>query len=167
MPKIAPFDKKYDRSDFDCGVSALNNYLKTQASQDIRNNYNVIFVALAENLDKIVGFYTLSNASVPLSQIPRDAQKRLPKYPDVPAIRLGRLAVDKSAQGSGIGKTLLADAILQSLKAPSWAVMVVDAKNAQASAFYQKHGFIAVDVGGLSLVVLRSTLVKLMGVHNL
>ena len=160
MPKVVPFDKKYDRGSFDCGVPALNDYLKIQASQDIRNNYNITFVALAENSYNIVGFYTLSNASVPLKHIPPGAQKKLPKYPDVPAIRLGRLAVDKSAQGTGVGKILLADAILQSLKSPSWAVMVVDAKDAQASAFYQKHGFVTVDTYGLSLVVLRSALLK-------
>ena len=159
MPRIVPFDKKYDRSGFDCGVPALNNYLRTQAGQDVRNHYNVIFVALAAT-DKIVGFYTLSNASASLNQIPLDVQKRLPKYPDVPAIRLGRLAVDKSVQGTGAGKALLADAILQTLKSQSWAVMAVDTKDAQASAFYQKCGFIALDNDGLSLAILRSALLK-------
>jgi len=159
MPIIVPFDKKYGRNGFDCGVPALNNYLKTQASQDIRNHYNVTFVALGAE-DKITGFYTLSNASASLSQIPHGTQKKLPKYPDVPAIRLGRLAVDKSAQGTGVGKALLADAILQSLKFPAWALMLVDAKDAQASVFYQKHGFIALGNEGLCLAVLRSTLLK-------
>jgi len=165
MSRIVPFDKKYDHSGFDCGVPALNNYLRTQASQDIRNHYSVMFVALAADADKIVGFYTLSNASAPLNQIlgdPGDMQKKLPKYPNIPAIRLGRLAVDKSVQGLGIGKRLLADAVLQSLKYPAWAVMLVDAKDTQASVFYKKHGFTAIDDDELSLFVLRSMLVKFL-----
>ena len=138
----------------------MNNYLRTQAGQDIRNHYSVTFIALEEAADKIIGFYTLSNASASLNKIPLDMQKRLPKYPDVPAVRLGRLAVDKSSQGFGLGKKLLADAILQSLKSSAWAVMVVDAKDAQASAFYKRHGFIAIDDDGSNLFVLRSTLMN-------
>jgi ribosomal protein S18 acetylase RimI-like enzyme len=160
IPRIVPFDKKYDLSGFDCGVPILNKYLKTQASQDIRNYYNIAFVALADSADRIVGFYTLSNAGISLNQIPRDAQKKLPKYTDIPAIRLGRLAVDRSVQGTGVGKALLADAVLQSLKSTAWAVMVVDAKDAQASAFYQKHGFITVDDDELTLILLRTALLK-------
>jgi len=164
MQKIVPFDKKYDYSGFDCGYAALNNYLKAQAGQDIRNHYSVVFVALEEDSGKIVGFFTLSNASAQLNQIPRDLQKKLPKYPCIPAIRLGRLAVDKSVQGLGVGQMLLADAILQSLKFPAWAVMLVDAKDKQVSAFYKKHGFSTICDNELCLFVLRSTLIKLLAV---
>jgi GNAT superfamily N-acetyltransferase len=162
MPRIVPFDKRFDHSGFDCGVPALNNYLKNQASQDVRNHYSVIFAALECSVDRIIGFYTLSNASLSLKQIPVDVQKRLPKYPDIPAVRLGRLAVDKTVQGSGVGKKLLADAIMQSLKSSAWAVMAVDAKDARAFAFYLKHGFIAIDASESSLFVLRSMLMNFL-----
>ena len=140
--EIVPFTNKHDREGFHCGVPELDQYLMRQASQDVKKSYATLFVAVDEETQKILGYYTLSNTGIDIKDIPLAIRKRLPKYPDVPAIRLGRLAVDVSMQGQGLGAELLADAVIRSvLNTSAWAIMVVDAKDSQARAFYCKFGF--------------------------
>ena len=141
---IAIFDKNiHERKGFDCGESALNRYLQELASQDIQNNYVRLIVATKQGNNKVVGYYTLSNAGVRIEDIPEQLSKKLPKYPSVPAILLGRLAIDKTTQGQGLGSELMADAILRSLSNFSaWAIMVVQAKNSNACEFYKKFQFL-------------------------
>jgi len=127
---------------FDCGVSELNQYLFRQAGQDVRRRYAALFVAVENATNRIIGYYTLSNTSVDLNDIPPASRKKLPQYKEVPAIRLGRLAVDITAQGQGIGAQLLADAAIRSvLNVSAWVFMTVDAKDNKACAFYKKFGF--------------------------
>jgi predicted GNAT family N-acyltransferase len=84
----------------------------------------------------------LSNASVNILIVPGPAQKKLSKYKEVPSIRLGRLAVDRSVRGQGLGARLLANAVIRSTSNVSaWALMVVDAKDDTACSFYRKFGF--------------------------
>jgi ribosomal protein S18 acetylase RimI-like enzyme len=139
---IVPFANGHLKENFDCGEAAHNLYLDRQSRQDIRRHYAAMFVAVQKLTNRILGFYTLSSASVKLALLPEPLRKKLPKCPDVPAVRLGRLAVDKSMQKQGIGEGLLADAVIRSLRSvPSWAVLVVDAKDEKASVFYRKFGF--------------------------
>ena len=139
---IVPFEGSHVKDMFDCGIAELNRYLFQQAGQDVRKYYAVLFVAAESVTNKILGYYTLSNTSVNLSDIPLDSRKKLPKYAEAPAIRLGRLAVDISAQGHGIGAQLLADAAIRSvLNVSAWVFMTVDAKDDGACAFYKKFGF--------------------------
>ena len=142
---IELLDKKHNRNDFDCGKELLNNYLKTQASQDIKRKLAVCFV-LAEELNNIQGYYTLSNYSIPLSSFSEQIQKKLPKsYTSIPTTLLGRLAIDTKYQGKGIGKILLIDALKRSYensnKIGSFAV-VVDLIDEEAEKFYAKYDFI-------------------------
>ena len=97
-----------------------------------------------EKPGSVCGFYTLSNLSVELNEIPVAKRKSFPKYPQVPAILLGRLAVDKKFQGAGIGEHLLIDALqraLASSKVTGAGVIVVDAKNESVCDFYLQYGF--------------------------
>ncbi len=139
---IVPFRREHSREGFNCGTPELDRYLKQYASQDIRKNFASLFVALQDDGHRVMGYYTLSNASVKRQIIPEPRRGGLAKYDDVPAIRLGRLAVDRSVQGQGLGVRLLANAVIRSTSNVSaWAVMVVDAKDETACAFYQKFGF--------------------------
>ena len=92
----------------------------------------------------IAGYYTLSQFSVYLSQMPAAVARKLPMYPDVPATLLGRLAVSNAYKGQGFGEILLMDALKRSLEASrkvaSFAV-IVDAIDENAAAFYRKYGF--------------------------
>ena len=140
--KIVPFAQEYAWDDFNCGVPELDGYLKRYASQDVRRNLAALFVAVKDDATRILGYYTLSNASVNTILIPESSRKIPSKYNDTPAIRLGRLAVDRSVQGQGLGTKLLANAVIRSTSNVSaWALMIVDAKDDAACAFYRNFGF--------------------------
>jgi ribosomal protein S18 acetylase RimI-like enzyme len=143
MPfKIEPFAPIYTREGFNCGTPELDRYLKQYAGQDVRRNLAALFVAVKNDTNLIIGYYTLSNASIDTRIIPEQLRKKLSTYDDVPAIRIGRLAVDLSVQGQGLGTMLLANAVIRSTSNISaWAFMVVDAKDDAACAFYRKFGF--------------------------
>ena len=139
-------EKKHNRKNFDCGKELLNNYLKTQARQDIKRKLSACFVLSDEKTHDIQGYYTLSNNSIPLSSFPEQIRKKLPEsYTSIPATLLGRLAIDKKFQGKGIGKILLIDALKRSYEASqkigSFAV-VVDPIDEGAENFYKKYDFI-------------------------
>lgn len=141
---IESLAKSHNREGFDCGEIRLNEYIRKQASQDVKKNMSAVYVAAVdENPLEVIGFYTLSATHIIFSHLPNEIAKSLPRYPEVPAYRIGRLAMDKSQQGRGIGKTLLMDALYKcsSQEVPAVGV-IVDAKNEQASSFYLKFGFI-------------------------
>lgn len=91
----------------------------------------------------IAGYYTLAAGGIPLTDLPESLTKRLPRYPSVPVARVGRLAVALAWQGQQIGAALLADAALRALRSElaAFALVVVDAKDEAAAAFYRHHGF--------------------------
>jgi ribosomal protein S18 acetylase RimI-like enzyme len=142
-----PLDKrKHDRAAFSCGNEQLDNYLKHQASQDLEKRVAAV-VVLTSDGKTIAGYYTLSQYSIDLVRLPKDVVKKLklPKYPEVPATLLGRLARSTAFQGHGIGELLLMGALKrafdQSRSVASVAV-VVDAIDERARAFYLRYGFI-------------------------
>jgi len=148
MPKpydVEPLDAaRHDRESFSSGVPALDNYLKRQARQDAQKDLAVPYVLRAAHSPTILGFYTLSTAAIEPAALPVDAARRLPRYPTLPAIRIGRLAVDEHYQGQGLGRLLLIHALRQSLiiaQTIGVLAVVVDAKDAGATRFYEKHGF--------------------------
>ena len=142
--KVRPLADDDDRSEFDCGDTALNNYIKTVASQDQRRFCAVTRIAVKEEEDprKVVGYCTLANATIPLSSIP--PTRRLPRYHDVPAALLARLAVDRRHQNQAIGDLLIGDAILCVLtmarEFSGCRFLVIDAYPA-AVTWYKRYGF--------------------------
>ena len=150
--RLVDFNPIYDRTKFDCGIPILNNYLARQMSQDVARRANVPILALAPGggpvptaQDQIVGFYTLSMAAVEFKSFPTHLKNKIAPYP-VPAARIGRLAVDVSTQGNRLGEILLFHAIdrVEQELAPKIGirVIIVDAKNGTAAAFYKKYGFL-------------------------
>lgn len=133
----------HDRQSFSCGAHELDSWLKKQAGKDARRGYASVFVASPDDDPKrIIGFYALSAASISLSRLSLEEAKKLPRYPDIPAVRLGRLAVDQAFQGKNIGKLLLMDAIRRATASEvAWAIFLVEAKNAKARAFYKRFYF--------------------------
>lgn len=132
----------HDRSAFSCGVEALDRYLASQASQDVRRRVSACFVAVEVTSGKVAGFYTLAAGSVPLNDLPPALTKRLPRYPSVPVARVGRLAIDKAFQGQKLGGALLADAAVRAARSEvAVFALIVDAKDDKASSFYRHHGF--------------------------
>ncbi|WP_347988688.1 GNAT family N-acetyltransferase [Methylomonas sp. AM2-LC] len=140
---IRPYTKSVIRTEFDCGQSELNSYIRHYATQDIKRNVARIFIATPEEQDtQLAGFYTLSAGSISCSELPESLTKKLPRYP-VPIAILGRLAVDLKYQGQGLGSILLADAcqrVAHASKTLAVAGIVVDAKESAAD-FYRHFGF--------------------------
>jgi predicted GNAT family N-acyltransferase len=136
------FDKKYHRSNFDCGEPSLNNYLRAQISQDVARKANVPVLAV-NTQNEVIGFYTLSSGSVEFSHFPTSLQKKIAPYP-VPIARIGRLAVDNSTKGQSLGKDLLfhaIDRVEEASEKIGIRAIVVNAKNQNAENFYLKYGF--------------------------
>lgn len=132
----------HDRSGFACGSAALDAYLLTQAGQDMKRQVAACFLALDTSTGRIAGYYTLAACHVRLQDLSPDWQRRLPRYPAVPAVRLGRLAIDQRYQGMKLGAALLGNAAARALRAEIAAhLMVVEAKDDRAAAFYRHHGF--------------------------
>jgi GNAT superfamily N-acetyltransferase len=144
-PLIEPLDRRHEVQAFDCGQVALNDYLRRQATQDVRRDVNRVFVARIESSPAVIGYYSLSAASFGKRDLPADRARRLPHYP-VPAALLGRLAVDKRQQGRGLGQYLMVDALWRVLRASeelALYALVVDAKDDSARFFYLRFGFLA------------------------
>ncbi|NYT82597.1 GNAT family N-acetyltransferase [Alcaligenaceae bacterium] len=164
--QILAFDsKRYDRTAFSCGAAELDRYLREHASQDIKRDVARIFVAVRPETTTIRGYYSLSATSFQRDEMPVEQARKLPRYP-VPAVLLGRLAVDRDAQGSGLGEFLLMDAMYRTLLATQvMAVhaMVVDAKDASSAKFYRKYGFIAFPNNTQRLFLPMATIRQLQG----
>ena len=144
--RIDPLGKLHDRDAFRCGVESLDNYLKTQASQDMRRKANAVFVLVAERApEKIAGYFTLCACGLAAGTIPEEATKHLPRYPQVSATLLGRLAVSSELQGRGLGSVLLAEALRRAYENAAVvgsSMVVVDAIDERAAEFYRVHDFI-------------------------
>lgn len=139
-----PLGKHHDRSAFACGNARLDHYLQRQAGQDARRRLAAPFVVCAPGTDRVVGYYTLSAISVDVGELPEETAWRLPGYPEMPAILLGRLAVDQAFRGRGLGGWLLVDALSRTFRQSGSlgaAAVVVDALGASAAAFYEHYGF--------------------------
>ena len=140
--RIVPLEAGLDRSTFFSGSEPLDRYFREQVRQDIRRKVTACFTALSTG-GSIAGYYTLASASILLGELPPETIRRLPRYPSVPAVRMGRLAVDREFQGIGLGGALLADALGRVIQSEIAAfAMIVDAKDDKAGAFYRHHGFI-------------------------
>jgi len=141
---IEPLDHgQHDRSTFDCGVSMLDDWLRTRATQFEKRDLARVYVLIEQGQTIVRGYYALSNHTVTYETLPDEQAKGLPRM-DVPVVLLGRLAVDQSVQGQGLGEFLLIDALRRAeylaTKIGIRAVEV-DALNDSARNFYSKYGF--------------------------
>lgn len=140
-----PLGNQHDRTHFDCGVPILNDYLAKYAKQDVKRKASAVFVLVVRAEPKrVIGFYTLCATSVALSELPEEVTRKLPRYPEVPAILVGRLARD--VNHPGVGTLLLSDAITRCVRVASEiaaSLIVVDSKGKAATRFYEKFGFIS------------------------
>lgn len=143
--QIAPLHKEHDRKSFICEEKELNEYLEKRARKEADAKTSACFVIVSEHSPStILGYYTLSSASVASVELPASFTKRLPRYERIPVTLLGRLARDLSAKGTGIGSMLIMSALEQSLEASKSvgsAALVLDPKNDKVAKIYEKWGF--------------------------
>jgi GNAT superfamily N-acetyltransferase len=149
--KIGLLDPSLNKKDFSCGKDMLDNYLHTQANQDVKRKLCVVFAMFEDTTIK--GYYTLSNASIPAELIPEAIKKKMPgSYKALPVTLLGRLAIDAKFKGQGLGGILLIDALKRSFSVAAQSLgsigVVVDPLDEDAVAFYKKFGFILLPDSG-------------------
>ncbi len=151
-----PLAKHHDRTAFDCGNADLNLYLQRYARQNHESGGAKCFVATPGGTPaRVLGFYTLSPASIEYARTPALVKKGLARY-EVPVFRLGRLAVDKNAQGRGLGGALLlraADRCIRVASEVGGVALLIDAKNDRAAQWYAGYGAVALLDAPLSLVL--------------
>jgi GNAT superfamily N-acetyltransferase len=161
---IEPLKSYHNRAAFSCGIEALDRYLQRQAGQDLRKHVAAAFVLVETDSPTILGFYTLSATSIRLGDLPESTAKKLPRYPLIPAILLGRLAVDRKQRGKGYGELLLVDALERCIetKKIGWAAMVVDAKDENARKFYERYHFTRFSPTSGRMFLFRKTIETLL-----
>jgi len=145
MPKwtIGRLDKSHDRSGFACGNTILDEWIRSRASQFDRRDLSRTYVATRPSESSVCGYYAISTHRVIYGDMPAAESKGLPRM-DVPVVLLGRLAVDQSSQGQGLGGFLLIDALRRALHISEQVgirAVEVDAIEDSAQAFYLKFGF--------------------------
>jgi GNAT superfamily N-acetyltransferase len=153
-----------NRNNFSCGNAALDQYLKERINQDRKKFLATPRVLVDSTTGVVVGYYTLSSTSIDLSALPPERAKPIRGYDSVPCILLGRFAIDQRFQGRGLGQRLLLDALARSLQSSevvaAWAV-VLDAKDDNARAFYEKFGFFRILDDEYRLFLPMATIKKL------
>lgn len=135
--------KSHDRSAFDCGQPAMNEWLRDRAGQFDRRDLSRTFVATRPAESRVLGYYAICTHRVVYDVLPPAEGKGLPRL-DVPVVLIGRLAVDRTAQGQGLGAILLVDALRRSLTVSEQVgirAVEVDALDVPARNFYLKFGF--------------------------
>ena len=143
MMQAVLLDKaKHDRNRFNCGVDALNNYLKAMASQqDKKDNTRTFVLEDESDSSLVIGFYTLTMTPIDLKALPEKLQKK--HQSSTSGGLIARLAVDESYKGKGFGEWLLIDALRKLLAASdsvAFPIVIVDAKDG-AKQFYERFGF--------------------------
>jgi len=144
--ELEPLGPRHDRERFDSGVDSLDRYFRTQAAQDVRRRANAVSVMVRpERPTEVVGYFTLCAIGLAPGEVPEATRRRLPRYPQVSATLLGRLAVAQSEQGRGVGGALLSRALEMAWRnaAVVGSCMVVGAAlDERAAALYEAHRFV-------------------------
>jgi len=157
----------HDRSAFSCGQASLDEFISRYARQNQKSGVSRTFVALRPGGRVVRGYYSIAAGAVAFAELPEEQRKRLPlpmtRYP-VPVAHLGRLAVDQSAQGKGLGSFLLIDALRRiQTAADSIGIHAIEviATDDAAKGFYLKYGFVALQDHPHHLYISLKTVQKL------
>ncbi len=160
--RIEPLSERHERESFASGVAPLDRYLRQQAAQDTRRRVASCFVLITESDRVPIGYFTLAATGITLAELPEPLAKRLPRFPRVPAILMGRLAIDARHQRQGHGEFMLLDALSRALRneIASYA-FVVDANDDNAVRFYQCFGFRSLTAGTRRLFMPMTEIARL------
>lgn len=150
-----PIGKQHDRGAFDCGDEALNQFLNRHARQSHEKGGAKTYLAVSENNEKVLGYYSLSPASIAYKRAPEVIKRGLARH-DVPVFRLGRLAIDLSVQSQGLGGQLLLAAGRRCLLVAAQVggvALLIDAKNERVVEWYANYGAVPLLDAHLSLLL--------------
>ena len=139
----APITAEHRLELFRSGEPSLDEWLQRRARANLLTGASRTYVTCAAGALDVIGYYALSMGHLLNTHVPGAMRRNMPQH--VPAVILGRLAVDTSWQGHGLGAALLADAVARSLRASQEVAaraIVVQAISPAAEAFYLHHGFV-------------------------
>ncbi len=137
-----PITAEHDTLLFNCRHDSLNQWLQRRALANASSGATRTYVVCAENR-RVVGYYALAAGSLDVESAPTRLRRNMPN--PLPVVVLGRLAVDDTWSGCGVGGGLLKDAVLRSLQAAELigaCALMCHAIDADAKAFYARHGFV-------------------------
>ncbi|MGC0369043.1 GNAT family N-acetyltransferase [Microbacterium sp. SLBN-111] len=157
--EIVPFKRGIDRDKFGCGKPDLDEWIRRYAGQSERNDTTRTFLALEDD-DELVGYYATKACELDLDEASSVYGVGRRRYP-VPAMLIARLAVSEQFQGRGVGSVLLFDALhrlVEVSRSIGFEVVVVDAIDHDASAFYRRFGFTAFEDDDLHLFLTTKNL---------
>lgn len=164
MAEVQPLSRNHDRGSFDCGVPALNDFLRSTARQHQDKGVSRTFVLVdpqSAEPTRILGYFTLSACEGLTESLPPKLAKRLPRR--IPGVLLGRLAMDQTLRSRGYGGALLVEAVRRVVATAEHigiAGMFVDAKDDHAVAFYRKFGFVPLSSNSHRLFLPLDTLLE-------
>ena len=139
-----PLDSRHDRQGFTSSQASLEQFLKQQARQEMSKGVSVTYVMCQNDSLQVSGYYSLSAHSVRATDLPETLVRKLPRYPQIPALLIGRLAVDSRFQGQGLGSMLLYNVLERAWETSHLigaVAVVVDAIDESAAGFYARHDF--------------------------
>ena len=152
---------KHDRTAFASGNDRIDGYFRNVVSQDVKRNYAHCYVLIERESGLLAGFYSLSATNIPLTEIPSELARKLPRYPTVPAVLIGWLGRDARFRGQEIGALLLRDAIVRVGASHIGAyALCADAIDEPAAAFYRQFLFTPFQSRPTSLFLPLVTAVK-------
>lgn len=149
-PILLAVDHQLD--DFACGVNSLDDWLNRRAYSNQVSGASRTYVVSEEK--RVVGYYCLASGALELNDAPVKIRRNMPD--PIPVAILGRLAVDKSFQGNGLGVALLQDAVVRTAQAGGILGirgLLVHALSVEAKAFYEHHGFVASPTQPMTLIL--------------
>lgn len=161
-----PIGRHHDRKSFDCGAPDLNAYLDRYARQNHESGGAKSFVAVSPaEPARVLGFYSIGPGVVEFARVPAKLTKKLGRY-DVPVFRLGRLAIDLSVQGQGLGGELLLAAGARALAVAAEVggiALAIDAKDGKAARWYERFGALSLLDDPLKLMLPLSVVADAIG----
>lgn len=144
----------HDGSSFDSGEPVLDDWLRRRAWNNMLVAASRTYVACPASSPRIVGYFALSMGQILAREAVGSMRRNMPQT--IPAVVLGRLAIDRAWQGKGLGRALLADVLRRALRASteiSARLVIVHAISPGAEAFYLHHGFTRLPVETPTLAV--------------
>ncbi len=159
-----PIEATDNTTGFASGEESLDRYLADRALTNHLADLGRSYVCVDAETDKVLGYYTLSAVAVEHADLPGKVRRNAPN--PVPAVLMGRLAIDTMEQGSGLGRFLVRDAILSTLAAADRIgvrILLVHALHEPAAAFYEKLGFKRSPTDPLHLYLLLADARKSLG----
>lgn len=154
----------HDSSAFDSGEPVLDDWLRQRAWSNLQTAASRTYVVCQTGTSKIAGYFSLSMGQILAQEATGSMRRNMPRF--IPAVILGRLAIDKSHQGKGLGVALLNNVVERALHASehvSARLIIVHAISASAEAFYLHHGFtrLPIEAPTLALDLVKMKRIKI------